>query len=630
MSTDRAHFVSSYTIVKGAMIDETYQALSQWQFTSSKRENLAHIKATNSIRAKTESRLSDVTKILGRRFEPAGRDRALVILAQSGCELEEWKPLLLWHLSRDEFLLKDFLIHWLFPTCYESSATFVKAEDLHLYLLNVAVRSGEVKNKWTPTTLHRVATALLRVAEDFGLLGDGNTRQFAPYRLPERSFIYLLHVLLEKYGSPKKIIHAPEWRMFLVSPSEVERECLRLHKLGTLEFDSSGARLTLPSGSAEEYALTMVALAPGSRCETSFAEGGVEWRDPKNEKVEHAHVFVGALCASQLIFAWASRDQTAPLWVQAHQRMFEAFGGVPEMTVWGWREPAPVQCRRPDLSPEAAIAVHYSTDVVAANPERPAELALVASKGKTLMRAFRLLYRGYSFSSLTEINYALARLVDRMNRKVRSPSKQSAYQQWVRQELRALEPLPGVALEATQWKHLPVHADGTVSLESAYYSVPHQYRGQRVRVRVASGEIAIFVGHDRVAHHVRDSLRHGVRHVAQEHRLDNAVARSEAVPRKLLIDARDITPALHGVVDELFASDTSSNLRRAEGLVGRAYKEIKTYGNPQARKTIDEAIEQMRRVGNFRVRYFEATLRQLRVRPQSPGGAGRVGEAVGR
>lgn len=102
--TLRANVASSFTVIKGAMIEETYAAFAVWDFCRSKRENLDLLRSENFIGARSATWLRDVAWVLNRRFEPHGRDRALVDLAKKGCELEEWKPVLLWHMTRDEFL----------------------------------------------------------------------------------------------------------------------------------------------------------------------------------------------------------------------------------------------------------------------------------------------------------------------------------------------------------------------------------------------------------------------------------------------------------------------------------------------------------------------------------------------
>ena len=133
------------------MIDETYAVFAAWDFGSSKKDNLDRLRRENFIGASTTTWLRDVAKVLNRRFDPVDRDRALVLLAKNGCPIEEWKPILLWHMTRDEFLLRDFLINWLFPT-FVSGAYRVRTEDLYEHLRSVGRRGGTTEHAWSETT----------------------------------------------------------------------------------------------------------------------------------------------------------------------------------------------------------------------------------------------------------------------------------------------------------------------------------------------------------------------------------------------------------------------------------------------------------------------------------------------
>jgi hypothetical protein len=258
--SSRANVASSFTIVKGSMIDETYAVFAAWDFARSKRENLDRLRDENFIGASSATWLRDVAKVLNRRFEPAGRDRALVLLAKSGCALEEWKPLLLWHMTRDEFLVRDFLQNWLFPA-YESGAFRVRPEELHAYLQGIGKRGGTTEHAWTEQTTSRVSAGLLKIAADFGLLRGSVVKEFASFHLPERSFLYLLHAMRDETISPGRVVAAPDWRMFLMRPADVEHELLRLHQFRKLDYQVAGSlvQLSLPCTSSREYAERMVA-----------------------------------------------------------------------------------------------------------------------------------------------------------------------------------------------------------------------------------------------------------------------------------------------------------------------------------------------------------------------------------
>lgn len=256
----RASVASSFTIIKGALIEETYAVLAAWDLTRSKRENLDRLRRENFVGARTATWLRDLAKVLNRRLQPEGRDRALIMLAQSGCDLIEWKPILLWHITRDEFLLRDFLENWLFPA-YDAGASRVNGAEVREYLRGTAKRGGVTEHAWSDATLERTAAGLLKMAVDFGLLRGKSVKTFNASSLPERSFLYLLHVLRERNPNPRKIIDAPDWRMYLMRPADVEHEILRLHQFHKLDYQVAGslAQMKLPCDTSAQYAERMVA-----------------------------------------------------------------------------------------------------------------------------------------------------------------------------------------------------------------------------------------------------------------------------------------------------------------------------------------------------------------------------------
>jgi Putative inner membrane protein (DUF1819) len=251
----RATVVSSFTIIKGAMIEESYAYLAQWEPGHGRAENLRRFKEGNVAGARTETWLRDVAKVLSRRFDPDGRDRPLARLARAGLDLEVWKPLLLWHITLDEFLLRDFLAGWLFPA-HEAGVYRIRPDDLRPYLLGLRERGGATEHAWSEATLRRVATSLLKIAADFGLLAGKVRREFAGYHLPEPSFLYLLHAVRDTEPNPRKVIESTSFRLFLMQPSDVEHELLRLHQYQRLGYEVAGSlvELRLPCASAEEYA----------------------------------------------------------------------------------------------------------------------------------------------------------------------------------------------------------------------------------------------------------------------------------------------------------------------------------------------------------------------------------------
>ncbi len=203
----RAKVVSSFTLVKGAMIEETYAVFAAWDFERTKRENLDRLREENFIGAAQRDlaagrRQGSQPALRPRRPRPAARPPRQARAATS----TSWKPLLLWHMTRDEFLLRDFLVSWLFPA-YEAGTYRVRPEDLLAYLQEVrrrAAASPSTPGRRAPCA--RVAAGLLRIAVDFGLLRARSSRSSQSYHLPERASSTCCTRCGTTERSPRKLI----------------------------------------------------------------------------------------------------------------------------------------------------------------------------------------------------------------------------------------------------------------------------------------------------------------------------------------------------------------------------------------------------------------------------------------
>src|SRR5579862_8748328 len=151
------------------MVEETYAVFAQWDLDKTKTENLQRLRDDNYIGASSATWLRDVSKVINRRFDPSDRDRPLVELARRGCDLAEWRPILLWHMTRDEFLVRDFLIHCLFPA-FAAGVFRIDANHVTAHLQRIHERGASTEHTWTDETTRRVVAGLLKIGVDFGLL----------------------------------------------------------------------------------------------------------------------------------------------------------------------------------------------------------------------------------------------------------------------------------------------------------------------------------------------------------------------------------------------------------------------------------------------------------------------------
>jgi len=366
-----------------------------------------------------------------------------------------------------------------------------------------------------------------------------------------------------------------------------------------------------------DAAVTARDFEPGERVEVDYAGDSIEWVDLSTGEIRKAYVFVSGLGFSQLLFAWAAEDTRSRNWLTAHRRMFEFYGGVAHVIVPDCLKQGVLKCHLydPDLNPGyAELAAHYHAAVVPARAGHAKDKAVVEGLVKILMRYVRFRHRHQRFTSLPQINIALRECIDRINCRPHSRFGVSRRERFESVEKAALKPLPSVQFDVGEWRQAKLHPDCYIQLESVYYSAPHIHRGKLLRVKVTEHHVEIFLELERLAIHVRCRHRDGRRIKIDAHFPPASQAYYEATPQKLLSQSRFIHPELHQLAVDLFNADVYGNIRRVQGLVRSAAKELQTQGRERASAHMEAAIAQMRHFDKVRVPYFQALLAQARHR----------------
>jgi len=245
--------LSTRLIRKGALLEETHRVFLEWDISKSFDENLSHAREFNTPAADNQGWLKEVIATISSRWRHDPGLPAIVHLAQrSG--LDVWRPCILWHIGQVDELYYRFATEWLFEE-FESGAFRLRTADVVPFVEKLTASRAAEKQGLSEYGLKRAARDLLRMAADFGLLKGSSVREFNSYHLPEESFLYLLHAMYEVHGNARDVVHSPDWRLYLMSPEDVERELFRLHQFRKLRYEVAGSliELTLPCSSAAAF-----------------------------------------------------------------------------------------------------------------------------------------------------------------------------------------------------------------------------------------------------------------------------------------------------------------------------------------------------------------------------------------
>lgn len=400
----------------------------------------------------------------------------------------------------------------------------------------------------------------------------------------------------------------------------IEKDIREGHEIKKI-WEESASRLTSHSNFFKymklrfalllEATVTLREFKPGQHCEVDYAGDKIEWIDIRTGEIHRAHVFVGILCFSQKIFAYASCDEKKANWLGSHRRMLEFYGGTPCVVVCDNLKTGVIKAHRydPDLNQDyVELAKYFGFAVVPARVRSPKDKALVEGAVKILMRYLRFAYRRRTFTSLAQINEAITESLIKINGKIHTRFKTSRESRFTELEKKLLLTLPIDRYEMAEWRSHTVHPDCTVQANHNYYSAPQIYRQQVIRVKLSETKVELFLDLERIAVHMRVRGKVGVRVIDPKHLPENSRAYLEGTPQTVLAHAKFSHPLLYELINEMFQNDTLGQLRKAQGLTRRAYEVIRKFGREMSMPWIESAVTQMRRFGRVRVQYFEELL----------------------
>jgi transposase len=234
--------------------------------------------------------------------------------------------------------------------------------------------------------------------------------------------------------------------------------------------------------------------------------------DANGDEARQAHLFVGALGASNYTYAEAFENTQLASWIEAHIHTWEFLGGVARITTPDNERTAVSRaCRyEPSLNRTyEALAEHYGTIIIPARAAEPQDKAKVEAAVQNVERRILAVLRHERFFSTAEINRAIRPLLVDLNNRPFQKMAGSRAELFAELEVPALLPLPARRYELGVWRGAKANIDYHVQIDWHCYSVPYQLANRAVEVCLGVRTVEIFYRGKRVALHRRSHRRGG-------------------------------------------------------------------------------------------------------------------------
>lgn len=196
----------------------------------------------NLLGKASRSRARDLVKsVLSRRFFPEGDWQPaghVARLAGSHLPREVVLQVMYYHTALAEhllYLIGTELLHGLHREGMDSVTT----ADVVRFLRRLG-GEGRTPAEYSDAVLEKLGQSALTSLRDFGLLEGKVRKRVAPFRLPHQVVGYVAYALRDEGHTPKRIIAHPDWRLFLLSPQQVEEAVLDAAAHGHFTYAAAG------------------------------------------------------------------------------------------------------------------------------------------------------------------------------------------------------------------------------------------------------------------------------------------------------------------------------------------------------------------------------------------------------
>jgi transposase len=321
-------------------------------------------------------------------------------------------------------------------------------------------------------------------------------------------------------------------------------------------------------------AATMVRVfAPGSRAEIDYCDG-IDLLNPATGEIVKTELFVGVLCSSRYAFAEFTLTQKSCDFLSSHVRMFEFFGGVPQVVSPDNLKSAVTKAHRydPVINPAyTKLASHYGFAVVPARVRTPRDKAIVERTIQIFQRWFFFRVRNRTFTSLVELNLALQEHVKLFGGKKHRIFGKTRAEMFEHERLHLLA-LPQTPYQVATYLRALLSRDCHLRFGENYYSAPHGLRGLRLDVWATAKTVEIYYKTERVALHARGkSNAKFVTDTSHYPPAHQAYAEEDMV--RLRERALKIGVATSTLIEELLAGPYPlQHFRRCQGILSLAHK----------------------------------------------------------
>lgn len=231
------------------------------------------------------------------------------------------------------------------------------------------------------------------------------------------------------------------------------------------------------------------------RVQVDWAGERPQWVDPDTDEVIKGYLFVAVLPFSGYGFSYCFSNMKKENWIEAHIKLFNFLGCVPLLTVPDNLKTGVTKHSKSEVILNQSyedLANHYHTVIMPARVKHSKDKGAVENTVKWFTTNLIARMRNYRCFSLEEYNDYLQIELNKLNAKPFQKKEGSRSIVFNELEKNVLQQLPHYSYQYCEFKTAKVYSNSHISVAKHYYSVPYQFIGKSVQLKIYADHLDVF------------------------------------------------------------------------------------------------------------------------------------------
>lgn len=242
---------------------------------------------------------------------------------------------------------------------------------------------------------------------------------------------------------------------------------------------------------------------PGESIEVDWAGNTFKIKNAISGNDIDTYIFVAVLSYSGYAYVEAFLSMEQENWIQGHIHAFNHFCGITRLVIPDNLKTGVTKNNKYETIINKSyneMAEYYNTAIVPARVRKPKDKPNAEGTVRIIGTWIMAALRNEQYFSLSELNTGIKIKLKELN-EMPFQKKEGSRRSMFLEEKPYLIQLPKHPFELATWKVASVQNNYHIECQSIYYSVPYEYIGKKVNVRITKNVIEIFYEGLRICSH---------------------------------------------------------------------------------------------------------------------------------